>query len=160
MKTWRVFFQSFAGIAIYRFYLGCWGPNLSQALMGGEKNWHLQSRYLDIEKLIIYYLCITHQPSRSPHLLPPQTQNDFVHLQINSSNCSSKYCCGVNWHVHTMYILWSSGKGQARIGKGWPLRWKASKLKPLPRAYTKVGCHHPPPPPPPTRKSHYTWLMA
>ena len=50
-------------------------------------------------------------------------------------------------------ILWSSGEGQARIGKGWPLRRKASKLKPEPRAYTKVGCH---PPPPPTRKSHYT----
>ena len=31
-------------------------------------------------------------------------------------------------------ILWSSGKGQARIGKGWQSRWKASKLKPLPRA--------------------------
>ena len=46
--------------------------------------------------------------------------------------------------------LWSSGKGQARMGKGWPLRWKASKLEALPRAYTKVGCHPPPPPPPTT----------
>ena len=38
------------------------------------------------------------------------------------------------------------------MGKGWPLRRKALKLKPLPRAYTKFGCHHPPhpPPPPPT----------
>ena len=27
---------------------------------------------------------------------------------------------------------------QARMGKGWPLRQKASKLKPLPRAYIKV----------------------
>ena len=44
-------------------------------------------------------------------------------------------------------VLWSSGKGQARIGKGWQSRRKASKLKPLPRAYIKVGCHHPPPPP-------------
>ena len=44
------------------------------------------------------------------------------------------------------FILWSSGKGQARIGKGWQSRRKASKLKPLPRAYTKVGCHPPPPP--------------
>ena len=42
-------------------------------------------------------------------------------------------------------ILWSSGEGQARIGKGWPLRRKASKLKPEPRAYIKVGCHHHPP---------------
>ena len=62
------------------------GPNLSQSLDGWEskKNSHLQSRYMDIEKLNIYYLCITHQPSRSPHLLPPQTQNGFVHLQINN----------------------------------------------------------------------------
>ena len=36
-----------------------------------------------------------------------------------------------------------SGKGQARIDKGWQLRRKASKLKPLPRAYIKVGCHLP-----------------
>ena len=40
----------------------------------------------------------------------------------------------------------SSGKGQARMGKGWPLRQKVLKLKPLHRAYTKVGCHLPPPP--------------
>ena len=32
-------------------------------------------------------------------------------------------------------------EAQARIGKGWPLRQKASKLKALPRAYIKVGCH-------------------
>ena len=34
-------------------------------------------------------------------------------------------------------LLWSSGKGQAKRGKGW---WKVKgllKLKPLPRAYTK-----------------------
>ena len=37
-------------------------------------------------------------------------------------------------------FLWSSGKGQARIGKGWQSRRKASKLEPLPRAYTKFGC--------------------
>jgi len=35
----------------------------------------------------------------------------------------------------SIFILWSSGKGQARKGKGWLLRRKASKLKPLPRAY-------------------------
>ena len=44
--------------------------------------------------------------------------------------------------------LWSSGECQARISKGWPLRRKASKLKPEPRAYIKVGRHlpttHPP----------------
>ena len=37
------------------------------------------------------------------------------------------------------FLLWSSGEGQAKIGKGWPLGRKASKLKPEPRAYTKVG---------------------
>ena len=45
-------------------------------------------------------------------------------------------------------LLWSSGKGQTRICKGWPLRRKALKLKPLHKAYIKVGCHHPPPPTP------------
>ena len=52
-------------------------------------------------------------------------------------------------------ILWSSGKGQARIGKGWPLRWKALTLEPLPRAYTKVGCHLPTTHPP-TRTFNFT----
>ena len=68
--------------------------------------------------------------------------------------------CMLKWSAETSGLLWSSGKGQARIGKGWLSRWKASKLKPEPRAYTKVGCHPPPPPPPTTRKSQYTWLMA
>ena len=66
------------------------------------------------------------------------------------------YCGGLGRECYgygMVNILWSSGKGQARIGKGWQSRRKASKLKPLPRAYTKVGCHlpttttttHPPP---------------
>ena len=59
---------------------------------------------------------------------------------------------------NNILLLWSSGKGQVRIGKGWPFRRKASKLKPLPRAYIKVGCH--PPPTTTTQKSQYTWLMA
>ena len=42
-----------------------------------------------------------------------------------------------------LYLLLSSGKGQARTGKGWPLRRKAWKLKTLPRAYIKVGWHFP-----------------
>ena len=54
-----------------------------------------------------------------------------------------------------LIFLWSSGEGQARIDKGWPVRRKASMLKPEPRAYTKVGCHLPT-----TRKFQYTWLMA
>ena len=50
-------------------------------------------------------------------------------------------------------LLWSSGKGQARKGKGWQSRRKASKLKTLPWAYTKFG--YPPSHHLPTRKSHY-----
>ena len=46
-------------------------------------------------------------------------------------------------YQHRRNILWSSGEGQARIGKGWPLRPKAWKLKPEPRAYIKVSCHPP-----------------
>ena len=34
-------------------------------------------------------------------------------------------------------------EAQAMIGKGWPSRRKATKPKPLPRAYIKVGCHLP-----------------
>ena len=52
-------------------------------------------------------------------------------------------------HTSAFVKLRHSGKGQARIGKGWPSRRKASKLKPLPRAYTKVGRHLPT-----HRKSH------
>ena len=36
-----------------------------------------------------------------------------------------------------------SCEAQARIGRGWPSRRKGSKLKALPRAYIKVGCHPP-----------------
>ena len=59
--------------------------------------------------------------------------------------------------IRFLRIWLSSGKGQARIGKGWPSGRKASKLKPLRRAYTKVGCH---PPPPTTHKFNLTQLMA
>ena len=48
-------------------------------------------------------------------------------------------------------------EAQARVRQGsardGPIRRKALKLKPEPRAYIKVGCHHPPTT---TRKSHYT----
>ena len=52
----------------------------------------------------------------------------------------------------------SSGKGQARIDKGLPLRRKALKVKPLPRAYIKVGCYNPPTTT--TNKFNFTQLMA
>ena len=38
---------------------------------------------------------------------------------------------------------------------------KAKGLKPLPRAYIKIGCHHTPPPPPTiSSKFNFTQLMA
>ena len=66
---------------------------------------------------------------------------------IDDSNCITE--CFNNF-----VILWSSGKGQARMGKGWLSRRKVSKLKPLPRAYIKVGCHHH------HQKFNFTQLMA
>ena len=47
-------------------------------------------------------------------------------------------------------IIINNCEAQARVrqGSGWPLRRKASKLKPKLKAYIKVGCHlhtHPPP---------------
>ena len=44
-----------------------------------------------------------------------------------------------NWMSH-LFPFSSNCEAQARIGKG---RRKASKLKALPRAYIKVGCHTP-----------------
>ena len=108
-------------------------------------------------------------PNLVPHLLPKlfmDNKNSFVlskklfHLdaKIFQWSHTEMFVCPfyiffvfVFLHIlHSLYwdlFLWSSGKGQARIGKGWPSRQKASKLKLLPRAYTKVGCHrhHPPP---------------
>ena len=85
-------------------------------------------------------------------------------INVKKSRCQPTQDCQMpdkNFETTLIFKLWSSGKGQARIDKGWQSRQKASKLKPLPRAYTKVGCH-----PPPTttttthRKSQYSSLMA
>ena len=46
-------------------------------------------------------------------------------------------------------LVQALGHLRVTIGKEWQSRRKASKLKPLPRAYTKVGCH----PPTPTTRS-------
>ena len=48
------------------------------------------------------------------------------------NNCAQDFVCAVTDKKDMK--LWSSGEGQARIGKGWPPRRKASKLKPEPRA--------------------------
>ena len=46
----------------------------------------------------------------------------------------------VQMHSVSIYFV-KLRQGSARDGEGL----KASKLKPLPRAYIKVGCHHHPP---------------
>ena len=81
------------------------------------------------------------------------------------------------WHIHwhiaffgAMYLVLIQlqycdivklRQGSGKDWQGMAVKQKASKLKPLPRAYIKVG-YHPPTHPPPTthRKSHYTLLMA
>ena len=85
------------------------------------------------------------------HIFPAQAACEMFHATFIDISLSD-----IMWYANAMelhwigianaieLILWSSGKGQARMGKGWPLRRKALKLKPLPRAYIKVVCHHPP----------------
>ena len=68
-----------------------------------------------------------------------------INIVMRNFNCYRNLYLWDTLFTWSSYVtfLWSSGEGQARIGKGWPLRQKASKLKPEPRAYTKVGCHPP-----------------
>ena len=73
------------------------------------------------------------------------TGNSKLHPGKLTENFWRSLFCRISWWMQNL-SLWSSGKGQARMGKGWPLRRKASKPKPLPRAYIKVGCHHHHPP--------------
>ena len=101
---------------------------------------------------------------RTSELFDSKTLKHFNTQSFPDLNFSV-YCVWIDvWLAIDFFTkeVWSSGKGQARIGKGWLSRWKASKLEPLPRAYTKVGCHPPPPPPPPpsTRTFNFTQLMA
>ena len=89
------------------------------------------------------------------HIFPAQAACEMFHATFIDISLSD-----IMWYANAMELHWigianaielilcSSGEGQERIGKGWPLRWKASKLKPKPRAYTKVSCNPPPPPPP------------
>ena len=59
---------------------------------------------------------------------------------------------GTYFNLHICYCEAQARvrQGSARNGKEWQSRRKASKLKPLPRAYIKVGCHPPTHHPPPT----------
>ena len=92
----------------------------------------------------VWFLCCTSLNHAS--LVTNASVNFIIYLALGrkfrkSASQTFAFVCGsVSCHLNFLfYILWSSGKGQARIGKGWPLRRKASKLKPLPRAYTKFG---------------------
>ena len=64
------------------------------------------------------------------------------------SKILSRRCGSVLVKIHNSSVQCKSVRGgceaQARKGKGGPLRRKALKLKPLPRAYIKVGWHPPP----------------
>ena len=98
-----------------------------------------------------------HQIILKSLLIPPLSVERFTNVWTHhESKMSFTFPCfflGIN-QLSLKSKLWSSGEGQARICKGWQSRQKASKLKPLPRAYTKVGCH-PPPPPPTTTTTHH-----
>ena len=68
---------------------------------------------------------------------------------LNSGNQSQSSLPMTQGHT---FMLFYSCEAQARVRQGsardGPLRRKALKLKPLPRAYIKVGCH------PPTHHHH------
>ena len=68
---------------------------------------------------------------------------------LNSGNQSQSSLPMTQGHT---FMLFYSCEAQARVRQGsardGPLRRKALKLKPLPRAYIKVGCHHHHHPPP------------
>ena len=70
---------------------------------------------------------------------------------MNQQDATSEYVSMAMDAVQIYTFVNSEAQARVRQGsaKGWSLRRKASKLKLEPRAYTKVGCHHPP-----TRKSH------
>ena len=80
-------------------------------------------------------------PRSAPTLNPVLTSRDHQRSSRHRGNCISESslqaicCCEAQARVR---------QGSARIGKEWPLRRKALKLEPLPRAYIKVGCHHHP----------------
>ena len=82
-----------------------------------------------------WFICV-----QSSTALARLLQSSCLFLHIGHGPYHICYAC----MIFIKYLLWSSGEGQARIGKGWQSRPKASKIKPEPRAYIKVGCHLPP----------------
>ena len=63
---------------------------------------------------------------------------------MNVTGCKYSEIVAWKWPSVKLSHVTFNCEAQSRIGKGWQSRLKALKLKPLPRAYTKVGCHHPP----------------
>ena len=68
-------------------------------------------------------------------------------------NCYTKYfevtnilfgCIIIYLPLYLGGKFWSSGKGQARTGKGWPLRRRALKLNPCQELTLKLVATHPP----------------
>ena len=95
-------------------------------------------------------------------------ENNSLELGLASSFDESEenshaivYLDTIGKEIFHLYMFENEKKyceAQARIGKGWPSRRKALKLKALPRAYTKFGCH---PPPATTHQTfNFTQLMA
>ena len=76
----------------------------------------------------------------------------MMHAEISIFTLASGFACRNVTDIQN--LLWSSGEGQARVGKEWQSRQKASKLKAEPRAYIKIGL------PPSTRTFNFTQLMA
>ena len=68
-----------------------------------------------------------------------------LNLDLNSWEAAS---CLVRIQASTIdyVLLYCEAQAKDRQGMQDGEWWKALKLKPLPKAYTKVGCHtHPPP---------------
>ena len=61
------------------------------------------------------------------------------HMLVNIGHLTVSFLFFFQANLRQNATELSSGEGQARIGKGWQSRRKASKLKPEPRAYTIFG---------------------
>ena len=53
--------------------------------------------------------------------------------------------CELLQTIISLLLIVKLRQGSGKDRQGMAVKAKASKLKPLPRAYIKVGCHPPPP---------------
>ena len=125
------------------------GLNIQQAKLGQNKFTHFQCRKVCLIKVItIQPLLLLHNIWVPFTFFMCHLSNWELKLFVHQENCntySGTNIINVCWTLAVAEPKTSARKyceAQARIGKGWQSRRKASKLKPSPRAYTKVGCHH------------------